>query len=383
MRYFYDWEFLEDGSTIDPISIGIVSDDGREYYAVNSDANWAKVRAHSFLRENVLPSLPTPARYLKDLRSLNEHGRNEWYRKFWELDKTSTLVKPLWVIRNEVLAFLRGVHEGDPIELWSWYAAYDHVALAQLWGPMSQMPEELPRFTHDIEQYACSKGVSTDELARVESSVAHNALDDAIYHMSMFNFVRDFAANAEADRDMAKWQEGYGAAVASRTTDKAEHDAVLATRRDNREEAEASARAMIGELQCIVGILVSSMGGSVSVTRKDLELIGQHILHISDDYFPEETITIRVTPKEGGSGKRQGRTKRIRLPESVADVPGAPAEGGEQVQGSTNFERRENALPAEPNGPEGSPQATLSDLAAEEDGSIVGLLSSTEYQEGK
>ena len=30
----YDFEFLEDGSTIEPISIGMVCEDGREYYAV-------------------------------------------------------------------------------------------------------------------------------------------------------------------------------------------------------------------------------------------------------------------------------------------------------------------------------------------------------------
>lgn len=90
--------------------------------------------------------------------------------------------------------------------------------------------------------------------------------------------------------------------------------------------------------------------------------IGQHILHISDDYFPEETITIRVTPKEGGSGKRQGRTKRIRLPEPVADVPGAPTEGGEQVEGSTHFQRRPDEVSAKQDGAEGSPEA----LAVEE-----------------
>lgn len=33
-RYDYDCEFLEDGKTIALISIGIVADDGRTYYAV-------------------------------------------------------------------------------------------------------------------------------------------------------------------------------------------------------------------------------------------------------------------------------------------------------------------------------------------------------------
>ena len=45
MRYFYDTEFLEDGETIDLISIGIVAEDGREYYAVNLNADWPDMLA--------------------------------------------------------------------------------------------------------------------------------------------------------------------------------------------------------------------------------------------------------------------------------------------------------------------------------------------------
>lgn len=36
MRYFYDTEFIDDGRTIELISIGMVSEDGREYYAVST-----------------------------------------------------------------------------------------------------------------------------------------------------------------------------------------------------------------------------------------------------------------------------------------------------------------------------------------------------------
>ena len=36
-RYFYDCEFVEDGRTIDLVSIGMVCDDGREYYAISSE----------------------------------------------------------------------------------------------------------------------------------------------------------------------------------------------------------------------------------------------------------------------------------------------------------------------------------------------------------
>ena len=52
MRYFYDTEFIEDGSTIELVSIGIVAEDGREFYAVStefdaSNANeWAVSYTH-------------------------------------------------------------------------------------------------------------------------------------------------------------------------------------------------------------------------------------------------------------------------------------------------------------------------------------------------
>ena len=35
-RYFYDTEFIEDGTTIDLVSIGVVDETGREFYAVST-----------------------------------------------------------------------------------------------------------------------------------------------------------------------------------------------------------------------------------------------------------------------------------------------------------------------------------------------------------
>ena len=37
MRFFYDCEFIEDGTTIDLVSIGVVGEDGREFYAVSTE----------------------------------------------------------------------------------------------------------------------------------------------------------------------------------------------------------------------------------------------------------------------------------------------------------------------------------------------------------
>src|SRR2546421_4731127 len=51
MRYFIDTEFIEDGKTIDLISIGIVCEDGRELYLQSLSFNHAK--ANEWVKENV------------------------------------------------------------------------------------------------------------------------------------------------------------------------------------------------------------------------------------------------------------------------------------------------------------------------------------------
>ena len=37
MRFFYDCEFIEDGATIELVSIGVVDETGREFYAVSTE----------------------------------------------------------------------------------------------------------------------------------------------------------------------------------------------------------------------------------------------------------------------------------------------------------------------------------------------------------
>lgn len=55
MKIFFDTEFIEDGKTIDLISIGMVRDDGEELYLENRECNLS--RASPWVTENVLPYL--------------------------------------------------------------------------------------------------------------------------------------------------------------------------------------------------------------------------------------------------------------------------------------------------------------------------------------
>src|SRR4051812_26869590 len=104
--YCYDTEFLEDGKTIELISIGIVCEDGREYYAVNSDMPTSRVFADDWLRKNVWTQLPIVWNGLRPTGAL---------------DLQSPVVKPKSVIASEVGEFLLA---GGKPELWAYYSAY-------------------------------------------------------------------------------------------------------------------------------------------------------------------------------------------------------------------------------------------------------------------
>lgn len=176
--YTYDTEFLEDGHTIELISIGIVCEDGREYYAVNADMPYERLKRDDWLCENVVPHLP-----LAGNPPTVERHSNPSSGYYWSLDTKSVLVKPKWVIANEVREFLLAV---DPPELWANYAAYDHVVLAQLWGRMISLPKGLPMFTHDLQQL-----LETMPEFEKPSQVGteHNALEDARYVMQVLRAI--------------------------------------------------------------------------------------------------------------------------------------------------------------------------------------------------
>ncbi|WP_275558505.1 3'-5' exoribonuclease [Streptomyces sp. 5-6(2022)] len=179
----YDLEFLEDGRTIDLISIGMVCDDGREYYAVNRDMPVRKIRKHKWLMENVVPHLP------------QGHGdRRNHVPKSWLFDYADPVVKRRERIADEVRDFILGTdpHELPHIELWANYGAYDHVALAQLWGPMIALPEGVPMYTNDIQQERARLGFNWDDLPKQEAG-EHNALADARHNQTIRRWLAEHA----------------------------------------------------------------------------------------------------------------------------------------------------------------------------------------------
>jgi len=145
MRFWFDTEFIEDGKTIDLLSIGIAAEDGSTFYAENTDADLS--RGSDWVQRNVIVHL-----------NWNDHGVT---RK---------------QLRDDVLEFVSS-RTSEP-EFWAYYSAYDWVALCQLFGTMMDLPKGWPMYCRDVKQLCDQMGNPT--LPK-QSNVEHHALADAIW----------------------------------------------------------------------------------------------------------------------------------------------------------------------------------------------------------
>ena len=152
MKYFLDTEFMESGHLfpVTLLSVGIVAGDGREFYAVNAEAD--RTIANDWVKANVIP-------YLGDAGRMRHVD-----------------------IGHAVLEF---VGENNP-EFWGYYSDYDWVVFAQLFGAMIDIPKGWPMYCRDIKQLC-------DELGNPklpeQGKGEHNALADAKWNLQAYNFL--------------------------------------------------------------------------------------------------------------------------------------------------------------------------------------------------
>jgi hypothetical protein len=173
MRYWFDTEFIEDGRTIELISIGMVSEDGREFYAENADADLG--RANEWVQENVLPHLWS--------RQPDKRDANLWSR-----DGGTGGLMQRGHIATELRAFVGAVVNDPTPEIWAYYGDYDWVVLCQLYGRMIDLPDGWPMFAMDVKQLAVS--LNNPRLPKQEST-EHHALADARWTRDAWQFLRD------------------------------------------------------------------------------------------------------------------------------------------------------------------------------------------------
>lgn len=158
MRFWFDTEFIEDGKTIDLISIGILAEDGRTYYAEAAECDHS--RADDWVRANVLSNLDG-----------------------------GDAVKPRAQIAAEIMSFV-----GDKPEFWAYYADYDWVVLCQLYGRMIDLPKGWPMYCRDIKQLCDS--LDNPPLPRQAKGAEHNAMQDAHWNWRAWRFLSTLKAVA-------------------------------------------------------------------------------------------------------------------------------------------------------------------------------------------
>lgn len=166
MRIFHDWEFLEDGHTIHWISVGMVREDGAELYLVNAEMNAPRIAEHPWLMANVVPHLPL----LPGVKPT--------------LDHSHPAVVPTSHAAARIERFI--TVDSEP-ELWAWYGAYDHVRLAQMWGPMISLPQGVPMVSHDIMTLRLLAPAYARVTQPSQRGDEHHALDDARHNRRLYD----------------------------------------------------------------------------------------------------------------------------------------------------------------------------------------------------
>jgi hypothetical protein len=157
MRFWFDTEFIEDGKTIELLSIGVVSEDGRYFYAEPLETD--RSRASAWVQENVFPGLGGP-------------------------------LLPRAEIAAELIEFM-----GEKPEIWAYYADYDWVALCQLYGTMMDLPKSWPMYCRDVKQLC--DGLGNPKLPE-QLSQEHAALADAKWTKEAWQFLMNLASHREA-----------------------------------------------------------------------------------------------------------------------------------------------------------------------------------------
>lgn len=211
MKYFYDLEFKEglswnlghqepivDLYSIQPISIAVVCEDGREYYACCMDFD--RANSSPWLDENVFPHLPgkdvifnfMPSPTIKGFKKNRKlHLQTEAWKTNAEIAKDLLLfIDPREITKNDVRT---------PTQLYGYYSAYDHVALCWFFGTMMQLPPGMPMYTRDLKQEADRLGMPK-EFYPPKSEREHDALEDARWNKQLYEQIRIWSNTVAAQQ---------------------------------------------------------------------------------------------------------------------------------------------------------------------------------------
>lgn len=192
MKIFFDTEFtgLRQDTTL--VSIGLISEDKRKFYAELTDFNWEHVHKDQWLLENVVNKL-----YCR---------QNDSDKKYMPNCHIGTKSNVARMLKNWLLQF-------DEVQLVSDVCHYDFVLFISLFGGAFDLPKNVSPYCYDINQdiaryYKISEREAFDK-SREEilyskykeneiSGDKHNALYDAEVIREVYQIVNGICFDRRA-----------------------------------------------------------------------------------------------------------------------------------------------------------------------------------------
>ncbi len=175
-KIFFDTEFtgLHQGTTL--ISIGLISECNKKFYAEFSD--YDKTQVDDWIEENVIKKLILQGSPV-------------------DLPNDKRVVGDTAFIRQNLLEWLE---QFDEVEMWSDCLSYDWVLFCQIFGHAFKIPKNVYYIPFDISTLFKIKGldpnINREEFACKEKEQKHNSLWDAelikLCYEKLLNLENDF-----------------------------------------------------------------------------------------------------------------------------------------------------------------------------------------------
>lgn len=220
MKFFIDTEFHEykrtvsyifkanqHFDTIEMISIGIVSEDGNEYYAICKDFDVDAAWKNEWLRENVLKKIYSQLVSMEGVYTKTYYpGLMDFTPKglSWLLDAHG---KTREIIAQEVKEFVYVNSDGNPPQFFGYYADYDHVVFCWLFGRMIDLPKGFPMYTIDLKQKMDEMLLDDNwlNINNPSSELEHDALEDAKWNLKLYHSIQSYKQISPRINEKGLW----------------------------------------------------------------------------------------------------------------------------------------------------------------------------------
>lgn len=177
MRHFIDTEFIEHATGIQLVSIGIVREDGQRFYA--ESCSFDERLADQWVKDNVISKLlffnkekmPQKVYPVFETQSIEVFGTENF-------------------IKQHLLRWLSFERDESP-EFYAYYASYDWVVFARIFGRLIEKPEHFPMWVIDLKQMMWERGLTKEWKQEVcpDPLGEHNALVDAEWNKKLYDLI--------------------------------------------------------------------------------------------------------------------------------------------------------------------------------------------------